>query len=182
MDDTQEQVILVDADDREIGRADKLLAHRLGQRHRAISVCVTDSQGRMLLQRRASGKYHSGGLWTNACCTHPRPGEATSEAASRRLDEELGVISALRFLFTTHYRAQVGKGLVEDEMVHLFHGHYDGIVRPDASEVADFGWFSKEFLVTDTVRRPEAYTYWFRYYVARYADTIFTRNVIEPTA
>lgn len=182
MDDRQEQVILVDADDREIGRADKLLAHRRGDRHRAISVCVTDSRGRMLLQQRALGKYHSGGLWTNACCTHPRPGEATAEAASRRLEEELGVVSSLRYLFTTHYRANVGKGLIEDEMVHLFHGSYDGTIRPDASEVADYGWFSQEFLISDIERRPEAYTYWFKYYVRSYADVIFDQNTIAPGA
>jgi isopentenyl-diphosphate delta-isomerase len=176
MNDSLEQIILVDEDDRQIGLADKLEAHRRGDRHRAISVCVTDDQGRMLLQKRALGKYHSGGLWTNACCTHPRPGETAAEAASRRLGEELGVVCPLQFLFVTHYRANVGKGLVEDEMVHLFNGHYNGAVQPDHSEVQDYGWFSPEFLVADISERPEKYTYWFRQYVFRHADAIFERE------
>jgi isopentenyl-diphosphate delta-isomerase len=173
MNDANEQIILVDEDDREIGLADKLEAHKQGARHRAISVCVTDDEGRMLMQRRALDKYHSGGLWTNACCTHPRSGETAFEAASRRLEEELGVVCPLQFLFVTHYRAEVGKGLVEDEMVHLFNGLYNGAVRPDESEVLDYGWFSPQFLVADVGQHPEKYTYWFRQYVFRHADAIF---------
>lgn len=175
MDDRVEEIILVDSEDQEIGRGDKLESHRLGLRHRAISVCVIDSAGRMLLQRRALTKYHSGGLWTNACCTHPRPGEAVGEAAERRLAEELGVNCALRFLFVTHYRANVGDGLIEDEMVHLFIGQYNGSIRPDAAEVSDYGWFSKDWLLKDISERPDVYTYWFRHYVHSYADIIFSR-------
>ena len=173
MDDNQEQIILVDAEDREVGQGDKLDSHRLGLRHRAISVCVTDSQGRMLLQRRALTKYHSGGLWTNACCTHPRPGETTERAASRRLQEELGVVCPLTFLFVTHYRADVGEGLIEDEMVHLFNGSYDGDVLPDQAEVLDYRWVSKDWLLKDLAEHSDAYTYWFRHYVHDHADAIF---------
>ena len=175
MDDNVEQIILVDEEDQEIGRGDKLESHRLGLRHRAISVCVTDSAGRMLLQRRALAKYHSGGLWTNACCTHPRPGEAVADAAERRLAEELGVNCALRFLFVTHYRANVGGDLIEDEMVHMFSGQYSGPINADAAEVLDYGWFDRDWLLKDVAERPEAYTYWFRHYVHRYADDIFTQ-------
>jgi len=182
MNDALEQIILVDEQDREIGLADKLEAHRRGDRHRAISVCVTDNQGRMLLQRRALGKYHSGGLWTNACCTHPRPGETTVDAASRRLEEELGVVCALQFLFVTHYRADVGKGLIEDEIVHLFSGYYDGEVYPDLSEVQEYGWFEPKFLLADVSERPEMYTYWFRQYVFHHADAIFDKGALVRTA
>jgi isopentenyl-diphosphate delta-isomerase len=173
MNDALEQIILVDEEDRQIGLADKLEAHRRGERHRAISVCVTDDRGRMLLQRRALEKYHSGGLWTNACCTHPRPGESAVEAASRRLEEELGVVCPLQFLFVTRYRADVGKGLVEDEIVHLFNGYYNGKIRPDRSEVEEYGWFTPEFLLEDTLKRPEKYTYWFRQYVFLHPEAIF---------
>src|ERR1700685_465980 len=120
MNDSEEHIILVDADDREVGLAGKIEAHAKGLMHRAISVCVLDKRGRMLLQRRAAGKYHSGGLWTNACCTHPRAGEGVAEAARRRLREELGVDCELKFALRTHYRADVGNGLIEDEIVHMF--------------------------------------------------------------
>ena len=172
--DDRETVILVDAEDREVGTLGKLEAHLQGKRHRAISVCVTNPQGDMLLQRRALGKYHSGGLWTNACCTHPRIGEQVADAAFRRLKEELGVECRLNFLRVTHYRADVGGNLVEDEIVHIFHGEYDGDTpRPDAEEVMDYAWLSRRDLVSDVARRPEAYTYWFRHYLLHHEDEIF---------
>ncbi len=172
MNDDEENVILVDAQDREMGRAPKLSAHRQGLLHRAISVCVVDSEGRMLLQRRALGKYHSGGLWTNACCTHPRPGETAGDAAERRLAEELGVVCPLNWILRTHYRAPVGD-LVENEVVHLFHGIYEGEVRPDPSEVEAFAWTPRDVLLLDIERRPDDYTYWFKHYVRSFADRLF---------
>lgn len=168
----EEQVILVDLEDREIGHAPKLAAHQRGELHRAISVCVVDSRGRMLLQRRALGKYHSGGLWTNACCTHPRHGEAVDVAAERRLFEELGVSCPLHWVLRTHYRAAVGD-LVENEVVHLFHGHYSGDVRPNPSEVDAFRWTTREALLRDLEARPGDYTYWFKYYMTNFADRMF---------
>ena len=107
MNDENEVVILVDSQDQEVGQFAKIEAHKQGLLHRAISVCVVDPQGRMLLQRRARDKYHSGGLWTNACCTHPRPGESVAEAAERRLREELGVTCELDWVLSTHYQAPV---------------------------------------------------------------------------
>jgi isopentenyl-diphosphate delta-isomerase len=174
MNDDRETVILVDAEDREIGTLGKLEAHLQGKRHRAISVCVTNPRGDMLLQRRALGKYHSGGLWTNACCTHPRAGEAVAEAARRRLREELGVDCELKFAFRTHYRADVGNGLTEDEIVHLFVGAYDGAVTPDPEEVSGFEWVTRAELRQRIAADPEAYTYWFRHYMLNYADEMFS--------
>jgi len=173
MDDTLEQVILVDMDDREIGRADKLAAHRLGYLHRAVSICIVDDHGRMLLQRRAPVKYHSAGLWTNACCSHPRPGEATDKAALRRLPEELGFSCPLFWKATTHYRANVGGSLVEDELVHLFVGRYNGAVKPDPLEVDQFSWLTYEFLSLDVSSNPEKYTYWFRHYLSEFGRNLF---------
>jgi isopentenyl-diphosphate delta-isomerase len=174
MNDSEEQIILVDGDDRETGLAPKLEAHRQGWRHRAISVCVLDGQGRMLLQRRALEKYHSGGLWTNACCTHPRAGEAVEAAARRRLREELGVDCALKFVLRTHYRADVGQGLIEDEVVHLFVGAYEGVVTPDPAEAAGFDWVSQSELRARMAANPERYTYWFRHYMRQYAQEMFS--------
>ncbi|RBP11319.1 isopentenyl-diphosphate delta-isomerase [Roseiarcus fermentans] len=171
---SDDTVILVDEGDRQIGLAPKLAAHLDGARHRAISVCIVDSGGRMLLQRRAPEKYHSGGLWTNACCTHPRPGERTDQSARRRLREELGIACPLRFVARIHYRAEVGGGLVEDEIVHLFVGDYDGEASPDPREVADVAWRSYEDLIDDIAAKPDAYTYWFRYYMTHFGRKLFT--------
>lgn len=173
MDDALEQVILVDMEDREIGRADKLAAHRLGYLHRAVSICVVDDKGRMLLQRRAASKYHSAGLWANACCSHPRPGEATDKAALRRLPEELGFSCALTPFAHTHYRADVGAGLIEDEFVHLFLGRYQGEVKPDPAEVDDVSWVSYDHLKADMAEKPQNYCYWFRHYVATFGEKLF---------
>jgi isopentenyl-diphosphate Delta-isomerase len=175
MGEDEELVVLVDEGDQDVGFVPKLAAHQLGQRHRAISVCLIDPQGRMLLQRRAIGKYHSGGLWTNACCTHPRPGEDIRETAERRLFEELGVACGIRFLFRTHYHAPVGKGLVENEIVHLFSGEYEGSVEPNPDEVEDVAWRSHEFLLDDLAARPDAYTYWFSHYIRLFGALLFDR-------
>ena len=172
--DSEENIILVDVEDREIGLAPKLDAHRQGLRHRAISACVLDRRGRMLLQRRAFGKYHSGGLWTNACCTHPRAGETVEAAARRRLREELGVDCELKFVLRTHYRADVGHGLIEDEVVHLFVGEYEGGVTPDPAEVSGYEWVSRADLRARIAAHPEAYTYWFRHYMGAHADEMFS--------
>jgi isopentenyl-diphosphate delta-isomerase len=171
--DSDESIILVDEEDRELGLAPKIEAHAQGLRHRAISVCIIDGRRRMLLQQRAPRKYHSGGLWTNACCTHPRGGETVEAAARRRLREELGVDCELRFLARTHYRADVGAGLIEDEVVHLFAGAYDGSVTPDPAEVAAYDWVSRAELRARIAADPEAYTYWFRHYMRHYADEMF---------
>jgi len=173
MDDTLEQVILVDRHDMEIGRADKLPAHRLGYLHRAVSICIIDDRGRMLLQRRAAEKYHSAALWANACCSHPRPGEATDKAALRRLPEELGFSCPLFWTAQTHYRANVGGDLIEDELVHLFIGVYNGEVNPDPKEVDNVRWMPYMELKNDMYSNPDSYTYWFRHYMNTFGEMLF---------
>ena len=165
-------VILVDAGDAPLGVAPKLDAHRRGLKHRAISVLVRNATGQMLLQRRAAGKYHSAGLWTNACCSHPRPGENASDSARRRLGEEMGVDCPLEPLFVTSYRAQVSNDLVEDEVVHVFGGAYDGPIAPDASEVSEWKWMSLPDLAADQLAHPERYTAWFLHYVQAHRRVI----------
>jgi len=163
-----DDVILVDADDRPLGTIGKLEAHQRGLRHRAISVIVRDRHNRLLLQQRALEKYHSGGLWTNTCCSHPRPGEDTQQAAARRLHQEMGFACRLTHLFTTHYRADVPGGLIEDEVVHVFGGRFDGTPDPDPHEVTAWCWKTANELARDIDRRPELYTIWFREYLRRF--------------
>jgi isopentenyl-diphosphate Delta-isomerase len=155
-----EQVVLVDERDRELGALDKARAHAEGRLHRALSVFVFDSEGALLLQRRARGKYHSGGLWTNTCCGHPRPGEATSDAARRRLREEMGVDCALRPVRSFVYRTAVGGGLLEHELDHLFVGRSDAVPRPDPAEVMAWRRAAVPALWRELTRRPGDFTAW----------------------
>lgn len=162
VDNSSDHVIVVDANDSQIGTASKLEAHRNGLRHRAISVIIGDRDGRILLHRRALGKYHSGGLWTNTCCSHPRPGEQASDAAARRLVEEMGISCPLTFLFSMPYRAEVSNGLIEDEITHVFIGRFDGAPVPDPLEVSDWCWKPFGEVEQDVDARPDIYTIWFR--------------------
>lgn len=155
----QERVILVDQHNAVVGEAEKLDAHRAGALHRAFSVFVLDREGRVLLQRRAESKYHSGGLWSNTCCGHPRPGEDTRAAAVRRLEEEMGFRCALEPVGTFVYRAQLGE-LVEHEYDHVFVGRFEGNPTPDPAEVAEWRWARLDKLAGDLSERPECYTVW----------------------
>lgn len=154
-----ERVILVDQRDRPAGEAEKLEAHRQGRLHRAFSVFVLDGSGRVLLQRRAAGKYHSARLWSNSCCGHPRPGEDTRAAAERRLAEEMGFHCALEPAGAFVYRAQLGD-LVEHEYDHVFRGRFDGDPRPDPAEVEAWHWMPLEALEAGLAAHPGDYTVW----------------------
>lgn len=159
-----EQVILVDEHDRELGAMEKLAAHeRGGTRHRAFSVFIVDGRGRWLLQRRAAGKYHFPGLWTNACCSHPRPGEGTEAAAHRRLREELGFDCALTERFQFEYKAtSEAEGLTEHELDHVFTGVHGGEIRPDPEEVGGTRWVEPAELGGEVRGHPERFTPWFK--------------------
>lgn len=156
-----ESVILVNETDEAVGTSPKLDAHRNGQLHRAFSVFLTDDDGRILLHRRAKGKYHSGGLWTNACCGHPRPGEDTSVAARRRLREELRIDADLNEAGVFTYKGSVGNDLTEHEVDHVFTGTYSGDPAPDKSEVERWEWISPDDLRDWIARDPSAFTIWF---------------------
>ena len=136
MNDALETVVLVDAGDREVGTAPKLEAHLRGDLHRAFSVLIGDGAGNMLLQKRHRAKYHSGGLWANSCCGHPRPGETTLAAARRRLTEELGVDAPLTFGFFSRYRAALDGGMTENEFVYVYFGPLMDEPNPNPAEVA----------------------------------------------
>lgn len=166
MNDALERVILVDAADRQLGTAPKLDAHWRGDLHRAFSVLIHDGAGNMLLQKRHRAKYHSGGLWTNACCGHPRPGEDTQLAAQRRLSEEMGFSCALEPMQTLVYRADVGNGLIEHEFVHLFSGRWDGNVEPDPAEAETHAWQPVGLVREQVASNPARFTAWFRLYLS----------------
>jgi len=156
-------VVLVNENDRPIGTAEKLRAHAEGLLHRAFSVFLFDPTGRLLLQRRAPGKYHSGGLWSNTCCSHPHPGEAPQDGAARRLPEELGFHASIAPAFQKTYRLPVGDGLVEHEHNHVFVGTVEAPeVRPSGREVSDWAWVQPSTLRSDVETHPHRYTTWFR--------------------
>jgi isopentenyl-diphosphate Delta-isomerase len=157
----EELVILVDAEDNEIGLAPKMQAHRTGDLHRAISVFLLNSRGEMLLQRRAFGKYHSSGLWSNACCSHPRRGESPGDAAARRLREEMGISCDLQPAFRFTYRAELEDGLVEHELDHVFVGRTDDTPHADPEEVGEWRWVAIGELQREMRDDPDRFTAWF---------------------
>jgi isopentenyl-diphosphate delta-isomerase len=162
-----EEVVLVDENDREVGRAEKIAAHVQGTLHRAFSIYIFNSRGRLLLTRRAPGKYHSGGLWTNTCCGHPRPGEETTAAARRRLREETGIDCAVEEKFSFVYRAPFANGLTEHELDHVFVGTYDGALNVDPNEADAVEWVEVDKLVPDIKAHPEKYSVWMALSVER---------------
>ena len=157
-----EQVILVDKDDCEIGVMEKMEAHKQSVLHRAFSVFLFNPQGKMLLQQRALTKYHSAGLWTNTCCSHPRPGETLENAVSRRLIEEMGITTKVFKAFDFIYQAELPNNLNEYEFDHVFIGNYDADVRPNHLEVANFVYQSIEEVEANLQSHPEKYTVWFK--------------------
>lgn len=160
--DVDNDIILVNEQDEPIGTSTKQLVHEKGWLHRAFSVFVFDKEGRMLLQRRADGKYHCGGLWTNTCCSHPRPGEETEQAAHRRLREEMGFDTSLDEIFHFIYQAPFDNGLTEHEFDHVFAGEYDGPVQVDPEEVGAYQYLHL-YKIGELVRKaPESFTPWFR--------------------
>jgi isopentenyl-diphosphate delta-isomerase len=157
-----EYVILVNEQDECTGEMEKLAAHEQGLLHRAFSVFIFNSRGEMLLQQRSPEKYHSGGLWTNACCSHPRPGESTLAAATRRLQEEMGFTTAVSSIFDFIYLAKFENGLTEYEYDHVFAGEYEGPVQVNAAEVAAFAYYGMEDLRQLLQAAPQQFTAWFR--------------------
>jgi isopentenyl-diphosphate Delta-isomerase len=157
-----EKVILVDEQDNFTGTMEKMEAHRKGVLHRAFSVLIFNSRGEILLQKRSHTKYHSGGLWTNTCCSHPLPGEGIEQAARRRLNQEMGIDVQPKFIYKFIYRTNLDQDLIENEMDHVLLGTYDGIPAVNTDEVEDWKFISLDDLKNDIKINPEAYTYWFK--------------------
>ncbi len=170
----KEYILLVNEDDKEIGIGEKMEVHRTGQLHRAFSIFVFNSENKLLLQKRAKSKYHSGGLLTNTCCSHQRQGEDLYETIHTRLMEEMGFDCDLEEIFTLKYRAELDNGLIEHEIDHVFIGRYDGEPVPNPDEVDDYEWVNLEDVLRGVNESPEKYTCWFRLLieiVAKYVTT-----------
>lgn len=167
-----ETLILVDAQNRRIGQAEKRSVHERGLLHRAFSIVLVDREGRLLLQQRHPAKYHSGGLWANSCCGHPRPGETTLQAAHRRLGEELGAAADLRFGFRTHYRAELDHELIENEIVYVYFGPTPSAVEPNPVEISALRSVTLPELQRDVRRRPDIYAAWLRVYLVSHGPAI----------
>lgn len=158
----EDQVILVDENDKPIGTMGKLEVHQKGLLHRAFSVFIFNDKGEMLLQRRALSKYHSAGLWTNTCCSHPQPNEDTLAAANRRLNEEMGMKAELSHKASFIYKTPFDNSLTEHEFDHVFIGYSnsDPVINPE--EVASFKWMSLESIRSEIKTNPENFTSWFK--------------------
>jgi isopentenyl-diphosphate delta-isomerase len=158
----KEQVVLVDKAGNEIGCADKISVHVNGTMHRAFSIFVFSSQGKLLIQQRNRSKYHTPGLWSNTCCSHPRPGEALAQAVQRRLAEEMGFVCDLAEIFSCSYELQLDNKMIEHELNHVFIGYYDGDPVPDPAEVEDWRWQTLQNLGGEVSRSPGSFTPWFK--------------------
>jgi isopentenyl-diphosphate delta-isomerase len=163
-----QEVILVNKHDQEIGTMDKMEAHQQGMLHRAFSVLIFNSKGKLLIHRRAFGKYHSEGLWTNTCCSHPLPGESIVKAANRRLMEEMGMNTPLATLFSFIYRAELDNNLVEHELDHVLIGFTDQEPMVNMEEVCDYQWIAVDELEERLESNPQAFTEWFKKIILEY--------------
>ena len=167
-----ELVILVDEQDLPIGEMDKLEAHQKNCLHRAFSILLWNSKGEMLIHQRANGKYHSAGLWTNACCSHPRINETTLDAAHRRLQEEMGIATELKHSFYFIYQVELENDLSEHELDHVFLGKFEGNPILNSEEAQDFKWINFDALKNEIKNNPNDFTYWFTYIIQHFEDEI----------
>ncbi len=158
----EEYLILVDTEDKPIGKMEKSLVHEQGLLHRAFSVFIFNTKGQLLLQQRADEKYHSGGLWTNTCCSHPSYGEEINVAIKRRMAEEMGLRCSVTLGFTFIYKAGVDHGLTEYEFDHVYIGITDDVPQPDPAEVKNWKYMEMNFIASDLGKNPDNYTEWFK--------------------
>lgn len=158
----EERVVLVNRNDEAIGTMGKQEAHETGALHRAFSIFLFDDQGRLLLQRRADDKYHSAGLWTNTCCSHPRQHESLEQAANRRLKEEMGIDVPLEHRFSFIYRAVLDGGMQEHEFDHVFFGAFNGVPVPEPKEVAEWKFIAITELDAELKQHPDRFTFWLK--------------------
>ncbi len=157
-----EKVILVDTEDNQVGLMEKMQAHREAKLHRAFSVFLWNENNELLLQQRQLDKYHCGGLWANTCCSHPREGEELVDAVNRRLEEEMGIACDTSWIYSFIYKADLGEGLFEHELDHVFFGTFSGEPKLNVTEVADWKYISIDELKKDIAAHPSQYTPWFK--------------------
>jgi len=164
-----EEIILVDENDNEIGAGEKLKVHQDGKLHRAFSIFVFNSNGKLLLQKRSKSKYHTASLWANTCCSHLRPDQDIEKEVKRRLMEEMGINCDLKEVFSFIYKANVGD-LIEYEFDHVFAGRFDGNPKPNKDEVEDWKWVDIDELEKDIDKNPEKYVPWLKIALEKYLE------------
>ncbi len=169
-------VVLVNKSNRKIGIEEKIKAHASGKLHRAFSIFIFNSKGELLLQQRAKAKYHSGGLWSNTVCSHPRPGENYFQAAHRRLREEMGFDCELKKLFSFIYKTDFIDGLIENEYDTVFMGKFDGKPKPNPAEVANCKWVEIKDLKNDIAVDPEKYSVWLKIILNRPQNMVIQKS------
>jgi isopentenyl-diphosphate delta-isomerase len=167
-----QSLILVDNLDNPIGIMDKLEAHQKGLLHRAFSIFIWNKNKELLIHKRAANKYHSANLWTNTCCSHPQPNEATMNAAKRRLQEEVGFSTDIQHRFHFIYKTELENNLIEHELDHVFIGEYNGDFTPNPDEISETRWISIENLKKEIETKPDNFTYWFKEIISKYEDKI----------
>lgn len=163
----KEYVILVDANDRQTGTCEKLEAHEKGLMHRAFSIFLFNKQGDFLLQQRAAGKYHTPRMWSNTCCSHPRPDESMEEALQRKLYQEMGIHSPVEKAFEFSYRADFENGLVENELDHVYFGEYNDAPNPNPEEIQAWKYSSFEEIQKEIAKDQTMFTPWFKIILER---------------
>ena len=168
----KEKVVLVDRNDNPMGLMSKLEAHEKGVLHRAFSVFILNKKGQLMLQRRALDKYHSPGLWTNTCCSHPRESEGNIEAGVRRLKEEMGFTTPLKSMFSFIYKSKFDNGLTEHEFDHVLLGYYDKQPFINTIEVSEWKWMSLDKIILEIKNKPEDFTVWFKIIFERFYNHI----------
>jgi len=166
----EEEVILVNEQNEQIGTMPKMEAHEKAVLHRAFSVFIMNDAGETMLQQRAADKYHSPLLWTNTCCSHQRVGESNIKAGQRRLQEEMGFSVGLKELFSFVYKAPFDNGLTEHELDHVMIGKFNGSPKINPDEVADWKWMKPSDIQNDIAKHPETYTAWFKIIFERFYD------------
>lgn len=172
-----EQVILVDEHDNAVGAMEKIEAHKKGLLHRAFSLLIFNSKNEMLLQKRAKTKYHSAGLWTNACCSHPRPKETILDAANRRAKEEMGIDCSPIHNFSFVYKVALENDLVEHELDHVLTAKYDGVITINKDEVADWKYVPIDEIAAEVESNPDNYTFWFREIITNPSFKTLTKTI-----
>ena len=168
----EEKVVLVDEDDNQIGLMPKMEAHLKGKLHRAFSIIIFNSDRKILLQKRASTKYHTPNLWSNTCCSHQREDEDNIDAGKRRLNEEMGFVTNLYNFSSFIYRVEFSNGLIEHENDHIMLGIFDGTPKPNPNEVDEWKWIDIDILVEDMQINPDHYTAWFMIIMNNYYESL----------
>lgn len=166
------KIIFVNQQDKIVGSEEKLKVHQLGLLHRAFSIFIFNSRGELLMQKRAKGKYHSEGLWSNTCCSHQKPNESLNQAAHKRLKQEMGIDGKLKEVFNFRYRVKFKNGLIENELDHVFVGRSDKKPKPNPKEASDYKYIAIDELKREIKARPENYTAWLKVIIKKHLNQI----------